>query len=453
MLACLTLLARPDLLLEFRVFLSNASKSMRKAPGLPPYMVSVKSGTPAWDKVSRPAVRSGAWLFAVALALGWPGIGKAQSTTRQLLSSGTGVPGHAGFVFGAFSKLTMNEAKEIAFLSILRSARIELAAVVRSTGVTFSVIAFQGLRSPVQRASYESFSAPSMNKAGVVVFTARLKDDVPRTAVFRVEGTTTRAVAVSGTSAPGSADAPFQEFSAPLVSSSGDILFGARTGGKNPGTGLFQWTPRGIRSRPLPATLKLAPGDLLEPIYISRDEAVFVPRGASQELAVEQFFRAVAVKSFQGLKPAPRPSEVVEFIPSRPGERPVEMLVVLVEVEGDNVQTLELAGDPSQPVMAKHPPGVTLNALGRVLGQTFEARGNIIFAATTAGQENDLALYCFCDGVGMRLTSPEEFQSLMEAVGGRTLVSLAGDSQYTVGFILSGGQGGSSSGIYVTSVR
>lgn len=423
---------------------------MRKAPGLPPSMVTAKSGTPAWDRVSRPMVRSGAWLFAVALALGCPGIGKAQSTTRQLLSSGTGVPGHAGFVFGAFSKLTMNEAKEIAFLSTLRSARIELPAVIRSTGVTFSVIAFQGLRSPVQRASYDSFSAPSMNKAGVVAFTARLKDEVLRSAVFRVEGTTTRAVAVSGTNVPGSPDGTFQEFSAPLVSSSGNVLFGARTGGKSPGAGLFLWTPRGVRPLPLPVTLNLAPEGLLEPIYFSHDEAVFVRRGASQELAVEQFFRAVAIKSLQELKPPPRASEIVEIVPGRSAETPVKMLLVLME--GENVQTAELAGDPSQPVMAKHPPGITLSPLGRVLGQTGEAQGNIIFAATTADQESDLGLYCFCDGQVRRLTSPEEFQSLMEAIGGRTIVSLAGDSQYTVGFILYGGQGGSSSGIYVTSV-
>ncbi len=389
-------------------------------------------------------------LLAVGLALGWGSGAYGQTNTRQVLSSGTGVPGHGGFVFGAFSNLAMNEAKEIVFLSTLRSARIELRAVVRSTGVTFSVIAFQGLRSPVQRTVYESFSAASINPRGVVAFTAQLKDEVPASAVFRQEGAATRVVAITGSSVPGTSDATFQEFSAPLVNSVGNVLFGARVAGKIPGSGLFLWTPERIRSLAVPAELNLTPNDLLEPVYVTHDEAVFVVRGTPVELATEQFFRAVAVKSFQELKPQPRPSDMVEVVPARPGEKPVKMLLVLME--GENIQTALLVGDPSQPVMAKRQHGITLKPLGRILGQTTEARGNSIFASATANEENDLALYCYCEGEVTRLTSPEEFLAIRETAGGRTISSLSGDSQHTVAFILPGGPGGDSGAIYVTSV-
>src|SRR3990170_4982268 len=81
-------------------------------------------------------------LLALALALGYAPQVRAQSNTRLLLSSGWGVPEHAGFVFGPFSHLAMNEAKETVFLTTLRGSRSDLRAVIRSTGVTFSVVAF-----------------------------------------------------------------------------------------------------------------------------------------------------------------------------------------------------------------------------------------------------------------------------------------------------------------------
>jgi len=102
-------------------------------------------------------------LVALGLALGACGSAQAQSNTRLLLASGWGVPGHPGFAFGPFSGLAMNECPEIVFLSSLRGAKSELRAVVRSSGVTFSVVAFEGLRAPVPQPSYASLSAPTPN--------------------------------------------------------------------------------------------------------------------------------------------------------------------------------------------------------------------------------------------------------------------------------------------------
>src|SRR5271157_3392878 len=100
----------------------------------------------------------------------------AQSDTRLLLAAGSGVPGHAGFSFGPFSNLAMNDNREIVFLSSLRGPRNELLAVIRSSGVSFSVVAFQGLQAPVLKTSYDSFSAPSLNDVGTICFAAGLKD-------------------------------------------------------------------------------------------------------------------------------------------------------------------------------------------------------------------------------------------------------------------------------------
>ena len=115
----------------------------------------------------------------------------AQSNTRLLLAAGSGVPGHAGFSFGPFSNLAMNDNREIVFLSSLRGPRNELRAVVRSSGVSFSVVAFQGLRAPILKTSYDSFSAPSLNDAGAICFAAGLKDTEanPSSAIIRVDGT------------------------------------------------------------------------------------------------------------------------------------------------------------------------------------------------------------------------------------------------------------------------
>jgi len=383
-----------------------------------------------------------------ALAVGGPA--KAQSTTRLLLSSGWGIPDHHGFVFGPFSNLTMNASRQIAFLSAMRGAKRDLRAVIRSTGVTFDVVAFEGLRSPVPRAAYESFSAPSLNNAGALAFTAALRDDVPSSAVIRWESGNSLAIVSSGGSVPGVPDATFLEFSAAVISSAGNVLFAARTGGSKPGTGLFLWTPQGLRTVSLPAELHLTPKDLLTPTMVSRDEAVFVLRGTPIEAVIEQFFRALAIKSFQELMPPPDPADTVEVLPARSGEAPVKML--LVAMEGDMVEVGFLQGDPTQPVQGRRPAEGDTPALGRIQGQATGPHGEIIFTSASLGQEADLAIYCFCNGQVERLTSPEEFWQVTVPAKGRPIFSLSSDGQRTISFIAPNGESGDSVGIYVTSL-
>jgi hypothetical protein len=376
----------------------------------------------------------------------------AQSNTRLLLAAGSGVPGHAGFSFGPFSNLAMNDNREIVFLSSLRGSRNEMRAVVRSSGVTFSVVAFQGLQAPVLKTSYDSFSAPTLNDAGAICFTAGLKDTEgnPSSAIIRVDETGARALLTSADTLPGIPDAAFLEFSAPLINTKGDILFGARWGGKNPGTGLFLWTPRELRSLEIPAGVSLTPQDLLEPIFFSHDEAALARRGTPSDAALEQFFRAVAIRSFQELKPPPDPAAAVQILAPRAGQAPVQM--VLVIMEGESVQTALLAGDPSQPVMAKHVAGAPeVKPLGQIEGQTTSAQGNIIFAATPFDSPGDVGLYCFCAGEVTRLTSTDEFLPIVQAAPGKPILSLAGDSQQTEAFIAPDASEAGSA-IYVTSI-
>jgi hypothetical protein len=376
----------------------------------------------------------------------------AQSNTRLLLAAGSGVPGHTGFSFGPFSNLAMNDNREIIFLSSLRSPRNELRAVVRSSGVSFSVLAFQGLRAPIPKTSYDSFSAPSLNDAGAICFAAELKDAEgnPSSAIIRVDETGARALVTSADSLAGIPDAAFLEFSAPLINPQGNILFGARWGGKNPGTGLFLWTPRELRRLEFPAGVSPTPKDLFEPIFFSHDEAALVLRGTPSEAALEQFFRAVAIRSFQELKPPPDPAEGLQILAPRAGQAPVQM--VLVIMEGENVQTALLPGDPSQPVVARHIAGSPeVKPLGQIEGQTTSAQGNIIFAATPLDSPDDLGLYCFCEAQVTRLTSAEEFSPLVQAAPGRPILSLVGDSQQTEAFIAPGASEGGAA-IYVTSI-
>jgi hypothetical protein len=126
--------------------------------------------------------------------------------------------------------------------------------------------------------------------------------------------------------------------------------------------------------------------------------------------------------------------------------------MVLVVMEGENVQTALLAGDPSQPVMAKHLAGAPdVKPLGQIEGQTTSAQGNIIFAATPLDSPGDVGLYCFCAGEVTRLTSTDEFLPIVQAAPGKPILSLGGDSQQTEAFIAPDASEGGSA-IYVTSI-
>jgi hypothetical protein len=327
-------------------------------------------------------------------------------------------------------------------------------AVVRSTGVSFFVVAFQGLLGPFPRTTYDSFSAPSMDDAGVVAFTAKLVTDqanVPTLVVVRQEGTKARAVVTNLDAPPGLDGAKFEEFSAPLITSDGSILFGARWSGKGAGSGLFRWSTRGIEAIQLPSGLPLGPRELLEPFFAGHDEAAFLRRGASAEAATEQFFRAIAIQTFQQLQPPPDPSNSVELLAARPDVRPVQILVVYLE--NGTFQTARVAGDPTKPVMAKQSLSTTpLKPVGKIVSLTIGSRSNLIYAAAPTDAANDLALYCNCEGQEDRLTTSDDFLPITVAGPGKPILSLTGDTQQTIAFIAPGATGDNTA-IYVTAIH
>lgn len=378
----------------------------------------------------------------------------AAVNTRLLLTTGTEVPGHGGLAFGPFLSVAMNGNQEIIFLTSLRSPRAEMRAVVRSTGVSFFVVAFQGLLGPFPRTTYDTFSAPSMNDFGVMAFTATLatdQADVPRVVVVRQEGSKPRAVVTNLDAPPGLAGTNFEEFSAPLIFSDGSILFGARWSGKSAGSGLFLWSARGLHALPLPPAFELGVKDLLEPFFFGHDEAAFVRRGVSPDVATQEFFRAVAIQNFQDLQPPPDPNRITELLAARPDVAPVQML--LVYLESGSPQTALLAGDPTKPVMAKQSLTTTpLKPVGRILSLTIGPQGNMIFAAAPVDAPNDLALFCNCDGQANRLTTPDDLLAITSAASGKSIFSLTGDTQQTVAFIAPT-TGGDNTAIYVTAIH
>jgi hypothetical protein len=191
--------------------------------------------------------------------------------------------------------------------------------------------------------------------------------------------------------------------------------------------------------------------ELLEPFFLGHDEAAFRRRGVPEGIATEQFFRAIAIQSFQQLQPPPDPTQTTELLAARAGVGPVQMLLAFLE--NGNMQTALLAGAPAKPVMAKQSLSTTpLKPVGRILSLTIGPGGNMIFASTPADAPNDLALYCFCDGQLNRLTTPEDFLPITSTGPGKPILSLTGDTQQTVAFIAPTSSG-DNSGIYVSSIH
>jgi hypothetical protein len=378
-------------------------------------------------------------LCAVLLACLLAHPARAQVNARLVLVSGSSVPGHPGFTFGSFYDLAMNANDQIVFRTTMESPRNNVRAVVRSQGVSFSVVAFEGLVSPARRETYESFSAPCINDAGSVAFKATLKGGgggAPTEAIVRVTGTSADLVADNGSGGKSSGSG-FTAFSAPVIGSGGAVLFAARTGGASPHSGLYLWFSGGVREVGLPKDFQLGPREILEPLFASHDEAVFVRHGVDMAAAREQFFRAVAVRNFQQLDPPPKPSETVQMLPARSNQKPVQLLLVLLQ--GGDAQTAELSGDPSQPVKAQLAPGggpASDSTFNAIQGQAAGRRaGSIIFAGAPSGDPDGFGIFCFCGGQVVRLTTQVDFGLLLGNLNGKPIGSFAGDGQGTVALV------------------
>ncbi len=381
--------------------------------------------------------------------------GVAQTSTRLLLSANDTVPDHPGFVFGPFSALAMNAKKQVAFLTTLLSPRAQLPAIGRSSGVSFSIVAFQGLVAPVPGTLFDAFGAPSINDSGAIAFYATLRStggaSAPSSGIFFVANGEPAAAVTSGQEASASSRL-FQAFSSPVIGSSGAILFGALTAGNPGASGLYLWTSQGVETVPLPAGFTLGSGELLQPVFQSENESVWLPNDESVRWADDQLFRALAIRSFQQLNFPPDPTASVQVLAPSLDEKPVQMLLVILK--GTGAQTMALQGDPTAPVMARlgagAPTALPLNGVESAI--TGALGGNIVIGSAAAASPNDLAFYCFCNGRVNRLTQPADFAQVSIQSSGPTIHFLTSDGQHTVAFIApTPGQSGSNA-IFVTSL-
>ncbi len=400
----------------------------------------------------RRSVGASVWVAAVLL-IAVPGTARAQASARLLLSSGSAVPGNPGFLFGPFSDLAMNTHRQIVFLSTIQSPRNQRNVIVRSSGISFSVAVFQGLVSPIQGMLFDSFSAPSLNASGDIAFTAKLvgldAGTPPMSGVFRLSGESVHLVTAAGQSVAGEA-AALQQFSAPVIGSSGAVLFAGRASGIAAASGLFLWTPQGISRVDFPPGFMLSPGELLVPIFQSQDESVWAGSNTPPGGALDQFFRAVADKSFQQLTPPPDTSATVTVLGPAPAEKPAHLLLVVLD--GEKAETAALEGDPAQPVLGKASSGPALDLpLAGIEGQApGTVSGSVIFAATPLAHPDDLGLYCFCNGQAVQETSPQDLLILGPAP--QTVQSMAGDGQHTIGLIAHAASAPGSNAIYAVSL-
>jgi len=127
--------------------------------------------------------------------------------------------------------------------------------------------------------------------------------------------------------------------------------------------------------------------------------------------------------------------------------------MLLVYLENGSFQTVLLAGDPTQPVMAKQSLTTTpLKSVGKIVSLTIGWRGNLVYAAAPTDSANDLALYCNCEGQENRLTTIDDFLPITVAGPGKPILSLTGDAQQTIAFIAPGATGDNTA-IYVTAIH
>jgi hypothetical protein len=191
------------------------------------------------------------------------------------------------------------------------------------------------------------------------------------------------------------------------------------------------------------------PDDLLVPVFQSQDESVWVRQSSPRDAALDQFFRAVATRNFEQLNPVPSASETVTVLGPAPSEKPVQLLLVVLD--GEKAETAELQGDPTQPVMGKAPAGLPLDLpfaaiQAQVPGST---SGTVVFAAAPLAHPENLGFYCYCDGQATLLGSPQDAD--ITGAGPRSLASMASDGKQTITFVAPGPVQGSNA-IYITSL-
>lgn len=153
-----------------------------------------------------------------------PGVG-------VLAGSSTG--GGVGAGPGAFRELQVNAAGQALFLNGYRdehTGALVPAGLFLLSGGEIRAVAVAGQKAPLPGGpTYAAFASPRLSEGGAVVFEATVVGarQKPRVGLFRLRGAETQPVAVAGDPVPWLDGARYQSVSAPAINSAGDVAFSA----------------------------------------------------------------------------------------------------------------------------------------------------------------------------------------------------------------------------------
>jgi hypothetical protein len=234
-----------------------------------------------YDGLGSPAISpNGLVTFNAVLAGGAEGLFRSDGTaTTAIVRTGQAAPNGATYTTFQGHPPQANADGQIAFTASLTGPNPQ--GVFRFSGGTTATIALRGTQAPGTTLSYGQIaSTPQINAAGHVAFHAFLGSGTTDQGVFLWDGSTTRAVALTGMTAPGTT-ATFLElsFDSVKLSDAGVVAFR----GQLTGVGVTTANDRGLWAGTSMDDLTL----------VAREGDTFVVNGANRVLAEPSAFFAV----------------------------------------------------------------------------------------------------------------------------------------------------------------
>ena len=155
---------------------------------------------------------------------------------------GQSATGAGAGTFSDFSHLEMNNAGQTAFEANITGGSSS-SGIYRSSGGALTAIALQGQSAPGAGAgTFAGLGTPSLNDAGLIVFSAGINGDASGGAIYRnSSGNTLTVFALQGQSAPGTGTGTFSLFGTQQVlNEAGLIAFSAGISGGTSTQGLYR---------------------------------------------------------------------------------------------------------------------------------------------------------------------------------------------------------------------
>ncbi|MEO8628778.1 MAG: choice-of-anchor tandem repeat NxxGxxAF-containing protein [Betaproteobacteria bacterium] len=148
---------------------------------------------------------------------------------RAIATSGMPIPGGGTFdrfhVEGQPAITPINDRGQVAFFATLARARASEGMFLYDGG-KIEIIALTGSPAPGggKLASFAAHPVPSLNRAGAVAFTASIAGGKASEGLFLSGNRRLRAIALSGSAAPGIPGGAFSDFQSPTLNDKGDIV-------------------------------------------------------------------------------------------------------------------------------------------------------------------------------------------------------------------------------------